>query len=335
MAEGLILPGEMSPEQRQQCLDASLSLTGFTPSAINAEGVFYDPGLEIRQPRIDTSFRVIDTFETEYGTRVTKGVGRIGNAAIKYTDEEPLDFEDPEPILIIPGFEGIEAGYADLRAKIARNRRRARTYKVPRVQDGLTPFHLRYLFAPERLTSQAGYANVRHMNQAPHVKGVHVLGHSMGGPIGANIADHKKSILSLTLVGAAGLEDHSMLTLGRRLPGFICGEVIPALPKLCQGFELEAAYDALEYMLRNPHLTISEVRQVSRANIRPLFRRLLDKNIRVNVIQMEDDHLFDERNVHNEVARLVSRYIRTGGNHLKPQTDAQDTADEALYVMAA
>lgn len=279
---------------------------------------------------------IYEDYESAEGTRIRRGVDRIGGAAIHFTDESPLDFEDPEPILYVPGFYGIKPGYSLPRHHTALRGRRAVTFKVPR-SNGLSGWHPNYLFTPERLTSQAAYAMFRRLLRDPGVNEVHIAGHSMGGPISAEIADHKPGVGSVTLIGSAGLEDHSMFSLARKLPGFFAHEIAPSIPVLGRDFEVGVVKHMLEYALMNPRLTLGEIRQVTSVDARPTIKRLVSKKkpVPVYAIQMQDDHLFDEPTVHAEVARYVTRYLRVPGIHLKPQLEPEETVDAILEVVAA
>lgn len=278
---------------------------------------------------------IYEDYTTDEGTRLVRGIASIAGAKVHFTDESPLGIIDHEPFVIFPGFGGIKPGYKKLRHELAASGRRAVSYAPPRRQGLMASMHPNHLFAPEKLTSKAGYAVARYLLRDEEVNGLHLAGHSMGGPIATEVAAHKEGILSVTLLGSAGLEDHDMMTMGKRMPGFILHELIPALPMLRDEFNPSAVGHIAEYGLFNPYLTFGEVRQVSGADARPTIRHLGKLGVAVNVVQMEDDHLFIESNVHNQSSKLVDRYVVLTGNHLKPQLDPEETANTILELQAA
>jgi pimeloyl-ACP methyl ester carboxylesterase len=281
---------------------------------------------------------IYEAYETDVGTHITRGIASIAGAEVNFTDETPVGIVDTEPYVLIPGFGGIKPGYSRFRHELAVAGHRAISYKPPRTQKPGAKWHPGNLFARERLTSKAGYAMVRRLTNEDAVTGVHLVGHSMGGPIATEMAAHKSDrIHSVTLVGSAGLEDHNALTMARRLPGFLKDELLPALPLLHDEFNISAVKHIAEYALRSPLLTMAEARQVSRVNARPTLEFLGVLGIGITIVQLEDDHLFIEENVKKQSAHLANqgRYLVMPGNHLWPQLEPETAAHTILDAQAA
>lgn len=324
--------GHGGPEQMGRHLSVASTPEQLTPPALAARGVL------IYQDFIDP----------DSGTHIQRGLCKIAGVEVDFTDEWLDANENPESYVLIPGFMGIKPSYSKIRRMIALGGGRATTYKShpdKDILDRLNPMNLvagvKQLFTdpwelltPEIQTSKAGYAMVRRAF-AQTGKPVHLVGHSMGGPISLEIAAHKKDkVGSVTVIGSAGLEDHNMLVMASRLPGFVDEELIPALPQLHEEFDLGVVQHVIDYVLKHPYLTLGEMRHVVGVDSRPTVQYLGSIGVPVHVIQMIDDHLFDEPTVHNEVSRFVRRYRAVSGNHLKPQLEPDATADLILDAAA-
>ncbi len=322
--------GELSPEMGQR-LHVAASPEQLTPPAEIARGVLiYE-----------------DYIDADFGTHIQRGIAKIAGVEVDFTDEWLDDDKNPNPerYVLIPGFMGIKPSYSKIRRMIALGGGRATTYKSHPDNKGLAhklnPVNLItdikelitdpwQLLTPEVQTSKAGYAVVRRA-YAQSNKPVHLVGHSMGGPISLEIAAHKlDKVGSVTVIGSAGLEDHNMLVMASRLPGFFKEELVPALPLLHEEFDLGVLQHVIDYVAKHPYLTAGEMRHVVGVDSRQTIQYLRNKEIPVDVIQMVDDHLFDEATVHQNVSRFVRRYRAVSGNHLKPQLEPDETADLIL-----
>ncbi|MEK9196651.1 MAG: hypothetical protein AAB914_04745, partial [Patescibacteria group bacterium] len=167
-------------------------------------------------------------------TQIFRGTSKIGGATVGYTLEVPEDIIDPVPLGIVHGYTGIEQAYIGLRNYTARNGKPSFTYDTPRNLDIPWLLDPRHILFPNKLLGQAVWGTMHSIakNKQNRVDGTvyDLAGHSMGTPTSIHLAhlknDHVRSVM---MIAGAGMEDHNLVMLLTRLPGFLKEEVAPAI----------------------------------------------------------------------------------------------------------
>lgn len=219
---------------------------------------------------------------------------QVGTYPVEYT-VRTVPEPTKSPLVIVHGFLGSRPVYEGLGDRLA-NERETVVVKVPR--------DLTIDVRQERLTSMSIWAVIKAMRETSPTGQVGIVGHSMGGWIGANIASHKQrtgAIDSLTLVGSAGITNHNLLTL------------LPDFAKLAHNmrknrgesplFEYNASNvrEAIWHIIGNPLRTIGEGVSVAGCQIRDTLPELAENGMNVGILQLERDELFKTA----QVARIA------------------------------
>lgn len=256
----------------------------------------------------------------------------IGGAAVKYTVEEPETIIDEVPLVFIQGFMGPELVYQDMRHATAQRGRVSVTIGRAGFQHPKATFSLNHLLAPQRLTSQSPYAVIKELGYDK----VDAVCHSMGGPIGANLADRKpERFRSLILLGSAGLTGHSVFSLAQRLP-YAAAEITRGMPELIRRYGLSSAHAMADYFYRNPLRPPFEALDVSRQDIRQTIPRLEEEHgVRVGVGAFVKDCFFDEQIMRDEVGATVSHFVDIEAElagHIAPQLQPEIVGSAVMHI---
>lgn len=214
----------------------------------------------------------LDEIEPDHETETTRCYRRtaeIAAARVNYTLEVPLDAKDDTPAIVFNGYGGIKSAYYALRHEMAARGKPTITYEPARRQAGLAGLHPKHLLHPDRLASQSGWAVMRDAADAFGICQFDAIGHSMGGKVIRDIAArHPEFFRSAVFLDSVGLEDHTLLILTRRIPGFMHHEVIPSLDSLHLKSRWNAARQMTRYILGNPYRTLGEGIAVGQCDIR-------------------------------------------------------------------
>lgn len=236
-------------------------------------------------------------------TESISGVATIAGGKVVYTYEYPREVvTDEVPLLIVPGYFGIEAGYRKLRNNVAQSGKPAITIRPVRSQSLLATFHPDYFLHPGALASQATYGVLSDVQWLYDHDTFDLVGHSLGGwTVGALATLHPGKVRSATFVASAGMEDNSTISMVKRLPGFMRHEVIPNLPKLLEDHDPATAFQFLHYLWRNPYQTCIEGVGASNCDIRPTVVQLGEAGIKTAILNFASDHLTCNKTTQNEM----------------------------------
>lgn len=309
------------PDQQELMLQSAPDRE-YIPSAFQEEGDFYLDG--------------------NYSSSITNGYVRIGGATIEFTLERPSLVKDPVPLLIAPGYGGIEEGYVKLRESVVSiGNKPSVTFKVPRSQDNFSGFHPNHLFHPERLLAQAVIAISSNLIASDGVEygydKMDTTGHSMGGPAVVNAGLIKPELFrSVTAMASAGLDGHNLVDMAKRGPGSIKNEIIPSIRRMKVKKDVGSALVLAHYVFRNPIRTASEGIAVGVSDIRESVVYLGKFGVKTAALQFPSDRIFPLHGVVNhssERFNLFRVFPDPEANHVWPNSEPEAVAIELLDII--
>lgn len=252
--------------------------------------------------------------------RVIKETGwaPLANGYMNYSRFEPEQVEDPTPIIIVPGYAGIEPAYENLGYAMAYfGKREAYTIHPVRRHKFTDAVHPTHLFNPLRLPGQAVYAVMRVARDLHASDQFDLYCHSMGGPTGIGTTLEKPDYIRIiNLAGSAGLNGHNAFSLGRKLPGVVA-DIARSIPEVDID-PIAAVRHITEYLFNNLPRTMLEAAAVSQCDIREQVRTVRCAGKIVVRTQFTDDPFFPTAEVTEEDKRKVDCYTETPGGHLIP-----------------
>lgn len=272
---------------------------------------------------------------------VVQGFTRIGGAAIKYTYERPVEATDPVPLIVVPGYGGIKPAYRELRKAVVQHGKPAVTFRPPRSQERFAGLHPKHFLHPERLLAQSVTAITRDMLNQHGVEHqfdqVDSVGHSMGGPAVVNAAlVHPGWYRSVTAMGAAGLDGHTLKDMGKRAPAVFRDEIIPALSDVRDRRDRRAVRDMGLYVWSNPWRTLAEGLAVGSGDIRDKVSHLGALGLRTAALQFPKDRFFPVEGVREHSADRFSIFRvfpDKEANHMWPQLEPEAVAEELINII--
>lgn len=270
-----------------------------------------------------------------YPTHRINGVAKIAGARINYTYELPEEVTDEVPLVILPGYGG--ANYANFRQAVAARGKPAVSYRPPRNQRLLAGLRPAHLADPARLQSQAAWGVVRDIADTLRHQQFDFSLHSRGGQTGTDLAIHKPDyVRSMIFVGSSGLDGHSIADMAARIPRFLSGELLPALPKFTMDDSPVNMLDCLHYFLRSPLRTMREGVSIANSDIRTKVATLGKLGIKTAALQFARDSFFPLESVEASSAHLFDVFMvypDPNAGHMTPQLEPQRTANAHLAVL--
>jgi pimeloyl-ACP methyl ester carboxylesterase len=278
----------------------------------------------------------------DIATHISQGVVHIGGAAIKYTLEEPLEIEDPTPMLLVPGYGGIKPAYKELRGAVAQLGKPAVTFRAPRTQKRFATYHPKHLLHPERLLTQSVIGITKNVidrwGEKRGFTQLDIAGHSMGGPaiVGAGII-HPELFQTATAVASAGLDGHNMFVLAGRVKGVVTEELAPLIKDVRVARDYKTVLHMAHYIGRNPWRTTTEGLAVANCNIREEVVTLGNLGVKTAALQFASDQFFPLDGV---VAHSGDRFDHfrefpdSQANHMWPMIDPEGVAEELVSIVA-
>lgn len=270
----------------------------------------------------------------------------ISGARVDWTMIRPSDSNlvvDDRPILIENGLCGSDEAYFSLAEALGNRGYKVLVKTPPRHQNPTVAYQPHNLLHPMELQSKAGWAVMRdYMRQFPAVgdyapQQFHIVGHSMGGPVSADLAQHhKEHVASLTLVASAGLERHHTPKMAYRLGKVALKELAPAvvLPGRIANGKLALA--SLKHVTSVVNRTAREALEVSNTYAIPVLKELKSADIPLHAIQPVNDHFFPFQKQLGAI-HLFERFIKFNvgrADHLAPQTQSELMAAVISDVLA-
>lgn len=281
------------------------------------------------QPQQDADLRPLIN-EGVFCSQTIEGEVPIAGSTSQYILEIPDKPIDETVNVIIYGFAGSEPAYKGLAKAMAEEQGlitlRCKLSRNQKISASLHPSHL---FRPTALSSKLVRGAISALPSHGLDQKVNIFGHSMGGYIGSQLAEHKPHLVNrLTLFSSAGLIDHSPRTLAPGTPKLLgrlavdllkTGEFDPT-PK-------EALY-CLKHLVANPILTIGEMIIAGNCDIRDIINNL-DSSVKLAIMQPREDELFDVNQVSAEVAHTTDNFrVVEGVGHASPVTHPSLIAQE-------
>lgn len=270
-------------------------------------------------------------------TRLIHGLARTASTEVVYTIEFPHadDTIDPVPGLFVNGFCGIKAGYRGPRHETALSGKPAITLEQNRQLTLRSAADKDTFIKPARLLCKAVGVVMKDVRDTYGYEQVDLIGHSMGGYISANVAEHRpERVRSVTFLASAGMEPHSLWVIARRFPA-VAKDMLSALPQLPE--ELRPMIrNELEHVLANPTRTLSEGISVANCDIRPQIRKLGKIGIITAALQFAADGFFPLDKVRQHSENIVDRFEVHPNEklgHLGPQIDPKGTVDIWLGML--
>lgn len=247
-----------------------------------------------------------------YETTVYAGEGEVNT-----TRFVPDEVEDEVPVVIVPGYAGIESAYTELGYAMAYGGKRVAYTMTPVRRHGAAALHPNHFLHPLRLPSQAVNAVAKTEMYLHGDVGVDLFCHSLGGPTGIGAALHRPEYFRLiNLAGSAGLTGHNALDLARSVPGAAVdvGRNILKLPI----DRRRAARHLLHYLFDNVPRTVLEAVAISGTDINDDVQRVRDIGIKVVRTQFIRDPFFPTSKVSDEDKTVVDAYLEVDDGHLGP-----------------
>lgn len=241
----------------------------------------------------------------------------IGEGRVKYTRFSPVELEEETPIIIVPGYAGIEPAYTELGYAMAHAGKRVAYTIRPVRRHGKAALHPNHLLHPLRLPSQAIGEVVKDALMLHGIDTVDLMSHSLGGPTSIDTALHRPHRFRLiNLVGSAGLTGHNAVDLAKSFPGALMdiGRNIPNLPV----DRRRAARHVLHYLFENVPRTVLEAVAISGADINEDIQRIRELGIKVVRTQLLTDPFFPTSKVSEADKTAVDAYLELDDGHLGP-----------------
>jgi hypothetical protein len=273
---------------------------------------------EVRPPKLDEP--VIDRIEGSIETADF----HVAYSVYLSTAADPYNVK-----LTAPGYFGIQPSYECFGAALAETDNNAIVIRPQRKQKIIKALHPNHLLKPLRLPSQVLRAVIKDSQNNFDFEEYDILAHSMGGPTAMHLTDNRpENIRSVLLIGSAGLDRHTPVSLGSKLP-FAAREVIPAIPKL-QLNRPQAARHILHYALANPLRTFSEGIAVGRSDIHESIAKARKLGIAVGRLQFKADPFFPVKSITDIDKKSVDIYEEfpdTKAGHLALLLHPQEVAE--------
>lgn len=271
-------------------------------------------------------------------TEITRGRAQTGCGPVDYTYERPLEMvTDEVPLLIEHGYIGIETGYRKLRGQIAQSGKPAVTLtpaRVPSLGAALDPD---YFLHPGALASRAAYGVLSDVQERYDHDVFDLAGHSMAGwTISALAKRHPGKIRSATYVASVGLEDHSTLSLARRLPDFAFHEVLPNLSALAGEHDPAVILEFLHYIWRNPYRTAVEGVGLSNCDNRPTIVEIGNAGVKTAILNFANDRLICNKTTQAEMEDKVDHcetHPDESLGHLAPNLQPEIVATRLTHII--
>lgn len=300
---------------------------------------FVDLAYRTRQSEIERDDRVLvaatESVVQPQATRLVKGKAKLGRlSCVEYSLQIPAEPHDDTVEIHVNGLAAAKPPYRGVRkasASIGQMSVSLRPARGTAVQDLLAP---RTLFHTEGLASESVLAVMDDIDRRFGLSRVKLRSHSMGGRTGVAVAEAApERVDHITLVNAAGLEEHSLLVMMSRLTKFMKNDILPHRSLLYQEFhDPQVAVDIMRYILQNPLRTAAEAISISEADIRDRVRRLIGlQGIAVSIIDAEYDSLVSNKGVEASLGGEVMHYAMLSNpeiGHLGPQTHPTEMVDE-------
>lgn len=273
---------------------------------------------------------------------VRQGIARIGGATIRYTLEKPQATDDQIPLILVPGYGGIKPAYRELRKAVVSGGKAAVTFKPPRAQEKFAGLHPKHALHPERLLAQAVLGVSRDVimrnGEKDGYNQVDTAGHSMGGPAVVNAGlVAPKMFRSAILMGAAGLDGHTLRDMRERAPSVLREEVLPSLNQMRVKKDVRSVRNIVEYVARNPWRTLAEGLAVGSGDIRDKVSRIGELGIRTATQQYAQDRFFPEAGVREHSASRFDYYHvfpDPEAGHMAPQMQPEAVGEDLLDILA-
>lgn len=276
----------------------------------------------------------------EYDTVRLKGETSIGGRVVHYTCEFPLGGTSGDvPALIAPGYMGIEAGYGSLRGDLARRGKPAITFEPARAQKFRRAVHPKYLLHPDALAGRITYGVMQDAEAQYGFDTFDLVAHSMGGIAVSDVARrHPDHVRSALFMASAGLEDHSVFSLSKRLPPFFREELLPNMFDLGLSTNPRAILAMYRYIWRNPYRTCAECLNVCGCDNRDKLADIGNAGVKTAIMNFASDRLICNKTTQDEVGGLVD-HCETHPNpsfgHLAPNLSKQSgsVAERIVYIL--
>ncbi len=223
--------------------------------------------------QIERHLRIVPEQSLIIPTVVVKDMAWIDGMKIPFTVEMPLEITDEVPLVLMNGYFGIEASSAGLRKAIAEQGKPAVTYKIQRGSMRHL-LDLDHHLHPEKLHAQATHAVLRAVRSDYDIEQVDVAPHSMAGLTLASL-NHKalQHIRQAHMMAPVGINEMSMLGLGKRVPHLIMEDVIPLLRNLPFAVDSDGLRDVARY-LANPVRLLSDGLAISFCDTRERLQEI-------------------------------------------------------------
>lgn len=274
--------------------------------------------------------------DIDYPTPNSSFIGEVSVAGTSSTFclEVPDNPVSETVNVIVYGFAGCDAAYQGLANAMTHEQGLITlTCRLSRFQHPSAALHPSHLTKPTALTSKIVRASIGALPDYGLSDKVNLFGHSMGGWIGAELAEHKPHIVdNLVLFGSAGLIDHSPLTLAPGIPkllGRIAFDLVTRRPDAVQP---KHALDTVKHVLRNPLLTVGEAMAVSMCDIRQILQSIDGPT--VAILHPSDDEFFDSNKV-VDAASSITPFVRLLGGlgHGAPITHPSEVAESYANIL--
>lgn len=277
---------------------------------------------------------VAESMVQPQATQLVKAKAKLGRfSCAEYSLQIPVEPHDDTVEIHVNGLAAAKPPYRGVRKASASMGQISVSLRPARgtvVQDLLAP---RTLFHTEELASESVLAVMDDIDRRFGLSRVKLRSHSMGGRTGVAVAEAApERVDHITLVNAAGLEEHSLLVMMSRLARFFKNDILPHRSLLYQEFhDPQVTIDIMRYILQNPLRTIAEAISISEADIRERVRRLIGlQGIAVSIIDAEYDSLVSNKGVEASLGGDVMHYAMLNNpeiGHLGPQTHPTEMVD--------
>ncbi len=279
-------------------------------------------------------------FETdkvsEINTRLVHGKVHVAGVEVPFTIEQPKHVVDPVVMTYVNGYCASKPAYRNIRTAFAQNGKPSLTMQPVRAK---LLIHPQYYVTPESvhtaaITAVLDAANDRLIDTTL----CDVSGHSMGGFIATDLLLHSdiERFRTLTLVGSAGLDAHTLRTMLWRLPKFLTKELIPSLPDLYNQHPKSFLHNELRHIGVNPFFTVAEGLRAAQCDIRERVRYIGSLGVKTAALQFNKDEFFPEQGVRSRSQYLFNHYEvyeDPRANHLAPQRDPEGVAKAQIRII--
>lgn len=282
---------------------------------------------------------VIDEEIRDISTKATKlfhGRFHTAYAEVNYTREEPHadDLEDAVPMVWANGYLGVMAAYDSPRHATASRGKTGINFEVGRTQrfpQNLNPLHL---LKPQLLHGLALHDLIRVLQREQEIEKVDIAGHSFGGFIATEVADHNPDdVRFLYQVAAAGLNGHDLRTMRKRVP-YVAADIRRSAPRL-RGEQGHLVWQEAKHFWRNPLRTLGEGIVAGTCDSMPAIGRIRQAGVKVGAALFEQDGFFEIESVLRNIDGKIddiSVHPDVSLGHFGPQIDAEGTVEMLLKM---